>query len=88
MGVGVEGDVGEAEPVADEEGAAGEMLVHQPERGLARLALAGKQGALEVVQPLLADESQPEAQGRDVGLVIILLPIQVIEVSPEHFEAG
>ena len=53
--------------------AAGEMLVHQPERRLARLALARQQRALQLAQPRLADEGEPEAQGRDVGLVIILL---------------
>ena len=48
MGVGVERDVGEAEAFADEEGAAGEMLVHQLQRRLAGLALGRDQCALSV----------------------------------------
>ena len=42
MGVGVEGDVGEAQPLADEIAARLEMLVHQPQRRFACLAEEGR----------------------------------------------
>ena len=49
------------------------MLVHQLQRRLAGLALGRDLVALGVGQVGLADEGDPEADRRDVGLVIILL---------------
>ena len=43
------------------------MCVHQRQRRLARRALALDLQALELGQPLFAEESEPEAQRRDVG---------------------
>ena len=46
MGVGEQSDIREAEPIADEEIAPGEMPVHHRQRGDSRLALGGQLAAL------------------------------------------
>ena len=74
MGVGIEGDVGEAQAIADEPVAALEVPVHQFQRGFPQLALHRQERALQGVELVFADEGDPEAHRRDVRLVIILLP--------------
>ncbi len=46
----------------------GEMLVHEGQRRLARPRAWRKLGALQVIEIVLADEGQPEAQRRQIGL--------------------
>lgn len=72
MRIGIERDVGERQPLADEEGMGLQMRVHQVERGVARGTLARDQRALRRAELVLADEGAPEAQRRDIGLVTIL----------------
>jgi hypothetical protein len=71
--ISIEADVGEARRFADQESPRGKMLVHQRQGRLPGRALCGELLALRIVQPILTDEVQPEAERSDVGLVIILL---------------
>ena len=60
--------------VADEQVACARDARPSASAPLRRPPLGRQLGALELGEIGLADEGQPEAQGRDVGLVIILLP--------------
>ena len=51
-----------------------QMLVHQLQRRIPGLALARHLQPLQVVQILRPKQAHPEAQRRDIGLVIVLLP--------------
>ena len=67
MGVGVERDVGEAEALADQPVAAGQMLVHQRQRRLPRRALARDLRALRVAEIRLADQPSQKRSVATLG---------------------
>src|SRR5262245_5702413 len=69
MRVGVERDVGDRVAVGDEEAVLRQVALHHAECGNARLALAGHERRAFREPPLV----RPEAQRRDVRLVVVLL---------------
>src|SRR5689334_2719245 len=74
MGVSEEANIGQADPVPYEPVPAVEMIVHQLERGIPRLTLRTQLQPLNLVEVRFAEPPHPEAQSRDVGLMVVLLP--------------
>ena len=72
MGVGVERDVGERQPVGHEEPAAREMIVHHLQRRF-RLRAAHRDLRLLLLAQPIGDERDPESHRRDIGFVAVLL---------------
>src|SRR5947209_5244886 len=67
-------NVSEADRVPDEPVASRQMVVHQLQGSISGGALGRHQQPLQIAQIVGGEPAHPKAQGRDVGLMAILLP--------------